>query len=465
MSASDPLLQLETLERKRHHFWKQRLSQPPPHPEPWLQRVAGQRPFPQWAEELLPDPRKSSLRILDVQAGPASGFGIRHPTRHIQLVPIDSLAEAYADLWHTTDLPLPPVPTISADWETLNLRFGPENFDLAHAHALFENVPNPLKTIRQILRLLTPGASLVVFEEDYLSLSDPQRTIWRTSPRTGRLQFRHLYFWIDAHNHLPQAHSITHNSEGKLQRFTFTKQSNAQATASLPIPRLQLPTEPGQALISLHIPKTAGTSFSEVLNTLFPNNLHYAYQHETSTRHFPDSFAPPPHTRCVHGHFQIDAFDRFFTQRTWITWLRHPVERLVSSYYQILRNPADTEADPFLRRVHREKLSLLQFARLGTVHSETLWYLKGLPIELFAFIGLTEKFDQSMQLFAQTFSLDLQNLQPQTAPANTNPNKNSHRYPLPQGIRKAIQNILEEEIALYDKASQLFHARLQSIQP
>ncbi|MEW5423881.1 hypothetical protein [Amorphus sp. 3PC139-8] len=105
------------------------------------------------------------------------------------------------------------------------------------------------------------------------------------------------------------------------------------------------PYEPDRLLVSVHIPKCAGTSLAAWLRTAFHGRLHL---------HYPDA-EPPERTPggagwCVHGHFYHHAWpigvrDVYPEARQFITVLRDPLEMMVSSYFfQVAMGdrPADT---------------------------------------------------------------------------------------------------------------------------
>jgi len=91
--------------------------------------------------------------------------------------------------------------------------------------------------------------------------------------------------------------------------------------------------DPGQALISLHIPKTAGSSLREALQGWFGENL---------ALHYRGAQGEPPEKAvlrpglCVHGHFNrlrgIGALEYYPTASQFIVFLREPFDRFVSQW-------------------------------------------------------------------------------------------------------------------------------------
>lgn len=92
--------------------------------------------------------------------------------------------------------------------------------------------------------------------------------------------------------------------------------------------------DPTLPLVSLHIPKTAGTSLRSTLADWFGNDrlfLHYRGDQGEAPERFD---LGPGH--CVHGHFNrvrgIGALDYYPEARQFVTFLREPFARFVSQW-------------------------------------------------------------------------------------------------------------------------------------
>jgi hypothetical protein len=88
-----------------------------------------------------------------------------------------------------------------------------------------------------------------------------------------------------------------------------------------------------QALISLHIPKTAGSSLREALRGWFGEDLALHYRGDQGEP--PEKIALRPGL-CVHGHFNrvrgIGALDYYPQATQFIVFLREPFDRFVSQW-------------------------------------------------------------------------------------------------------------------------------------
>jgi len=199
-------------------------------------------------------------------------------------------------------------------------------------------------------------------------------------------------------------------------------------------------------LVSVHIPKCAGTSFRHVLHSLYGDRAWDNYG-AVFTRGEARPGIVPAGTVCVHGHFLADAFDDVCPERELITWLRHPVERVVSNYFHFLRAP--DMRDDCCRALHERKLSLLEFADLEWMRNESSRYLAGKPIDDFGFVGIVEHFSESLRHFSGRFGRGRSLPEPMD---NVNPWRKAPNYALSHGeyAHILVRNALD--VRLYQQA-------------
>jgi len=199
-------------------------------------------------------------------------------------------------------------------------------------------------------------------------------------------------------------------------------------------------------LISIHIPKCAGTSFRHVLRHVYGDGLWLNYGTIFSRAQAQEHLIPPG-SKCIHGHFLADALDDFASDAQRITWLRHPVERVVSNYFHFLRSP--DVRDDCCRAIYERGLSLRQFAELDWMRNGATRYLAGKSLGEFAFVGVAERFEESLDVFAKTFGWP----QPLPAPVeNTNPQRTSLNYELSAEDSNFILALNTADLALYRSA-------------
>jgi hypothetical protein len=210
-------------------------------------------------------------------------------------------------------------------------------------------------------------------------------------------------------------------------------------------------------LISVHIPKCGGITFEHVLRRIFGRRrlwLHYEPP-PGSQEVMPDRLIPEG-IRCVHGHFPSDAFDDLVPQAELVTWLRDPVERVVSSYHHFLRHPDPT--NPSCRRMMEERMTLEQFAELGPMRNEAARYLAGKPLSTFRFVGVTDRFSESLEALGDALGIEAPAEPPRE---NVNPGRLTERYPIPDGTYERIRELNLLDLTAYEEATSLLDVRLE----
>jgi hypothetical protein len=171
-------------------------------------------------------------------------------------------------------------------------------------------------------------------------------------------------------------------------------------------------------LVSLHIPKTAGTSFRSIfIDNVGERNfakvdIFNSGRIKVNDAYFSDHKLNRKVT-AIHGHFPYSVLlDRFEIHSTtqFITWVRNPIERVLSNYY-------------FLRNVIQERINEQQdenlFERIGksleefVLHPENQnvmsKFLKGAPLEEFTFIGVQDQFDSELLRMQQLLGWQVTN--------------------------------------------------------
>lgn len=219
---------------------------------------------------------------------------------------------------------------------------------------------------------------------------------------------------------------------------------------------------PAPLLISTHIPKTAGTSFRRILETLYSQEniwLDYdsyplapGYWRRYLRRYLSGYYRQiPEHIQCIHGHAPAHSYRSLRREKQYITWVRDPVERVASHYYFWQTLPVRDH--PIHRQVIENKLSLEEFARIPLMRNvQSLLMSKSMQKRL-CFAGITEQADDSMRRFNELFAPGTRLSLPQ---ANRNPNKSAGRYPLSAETRARISNLNQQDMALYDSLCQRF---------
>jgi hypothetical protein len=199
-------------------------------------------------------------------------------------------------------------------------------------------------------------------------------------------------------------------------------------------------------IVSIHVPKCAGTSFRHVLDRMYGNRIWYNYG-AIFCREQAREGVVPPGTEIIHGHFLGDSFDGLYPQRQLLTWVREPVERVVSNYFHFLRAP--DMRDTCCQALHERKLGLREFAELDWMRNLSSRYLAQKPLDEFQFVGISERFGESMAQFCQVYGIKNEIGLPRV---NTNPDRRTDRYEISVADRAFIQDLNAIDLAWYNQA-------------
>jgi len=162
---------------------------------------------------------------------------------------------------------------------------------------------------------------------------------------------------------------------------------------------------------------------------------------------------------CIHGHF-LPLKYLLLSVRTdieFITWLREPVERLLSHYYYWQRVYDPLTAPSLHRRVVEEEWSLERFClspELRNLYGQFFW---GFPLENFDFIGITEFFEEDLRYFSRTYL----NTTLEAHSENVG-EKQGGKYLVEEGLRARIEEYHTHDVALYARAMALRQRRVSA---
>jgi hypothetical protein len=155
----------------------------------------------------------------------------------------------------------------------------------------------------------------------------------------------------------------------------------------------------------------------------------------------------PPGTRVVHGHLVAAKYWRVYPEARFVVWFRDPVERLASNYHYWQREPDPLNAT--CRKLLEGRLSLSAFAALPEMRDVHVRFLGGVPVERFAFVGVTEAFEAGLALFGRLFCPEHR---VEAARRNANPARVGERYAMEPAERARIEALNRADLDLYARA-------------
>lgn len=234
-------------------------------------------------------------------------------------------------------------------------------------------------------------------------------------------------------------------------------------------------TNQNQTKLFLHIPKTAGTTLHHILLRHYsPGEI---YTDVFSEDLAVDTFRNLPQERkdqikILWGHFSFGLHQYLPQPTTYFTFLREPVERVLSHYYFVRSRPEFVLNE----RIEKEKLNVNEVIQQGLIvdiKNVQTRMLAGLPylfpadayteehLEIakenlrqhFSVIGLVERFDESLLLLQQAFGWhNIYYMQY---------NKTLRHEEVSQETLKYIRDENALDMELYRHATTLFQAQVQ----
>ncbi len=217
-------------------------------------------------------------------------------------------------------------------------------------------------------------------------------------------------------------------------------------------------------LVSVHVPKTGGVSFRTLLKAHFKDKLKYDYNDKplnknTLTRNLAaltkmfNAIKISKEYDCVHGHFLPIKYC-LVKEKSFAIWLRDPVERVASRYYYYKRIITSISNPASIKFINNSDLSLKEFCEIKHFQNLYAKYLWGLTLDKFCFVGITENFENSIEVFRRMFQIDSSTC---LTIMNVNPHKKSSKYQLSREIRNLIYDTNYKDYEIYKRGLILNH--------
>jgi hypothetical protein len=205
-------------------------------------------------------------------------------------------------------------------------------------------------------------------------------------------------------------------------------------------------------LVYVHFPKAAGTSIVHGLRSHYGEALLADYTHPPPDDWSSDAAYLPDGVRAVCGHFHANRYANWPAAR--ITFLREPVDNLISIYYFWRTFPPSGYAAH--ERFLAEQPSIFEFAKypeMRTLASEL--YFGGVDLADFDFVGFYERRVDGLATLSRVLGLPLN--------ANLYVNRTEETFDRERQELKAdsaamtrLRDILSEDIAFYERAFERF---------
>lgn len=217
--------------------------------------------------------------------------------------------------------------------------------------------------------------------------------------------------------------------------------------------------------ISIHIPKTAGTTLGYLLDYGTERRILYFYNKNYENVGDEDSVYWTAHKEFVerqfdviHGHFLYKKFASVFPNAKYITCLRHPVERLISQWnHEVLEGKSE------IALAAAKGMSIVDWVESDSNLTRVLaLHLDGRELKDYDFIFLHEKFLESWSLFEKKFSFKRndQYLGSEELPRLNDGILRGAKIALPKSQIDNLYVMCEEDIGFYKRGFEVVNAQL-----
>ncbi|MDP4556231.1 sulfotransferase family 2 domain-containing protein [Halomonas meridiana] len=206
----------------------------------------------------------------------------------------------------------------------------------------------------------------------------------------------------------------------------------------------------------IHIPKTAGTSFRKSAESFFETKK-VLYDYSLASEETSDEIKSSIYERkdsfyfeelvslsdvsFLSGHVNATRYVYAAGVGKSLTFLRDPVQRIVSEYYHFVRH-------------NNYQGDLTSFYRKPQFINRQSKMLHGVPVEALGFVGLTERYEQGLAILNHAYGTNIQSVS-----MNMGRKDKTAEYELPEEQLNEIRSLNEDDLQLYDHAKRLFLER------
>ncbi|MUL39304.1 sulfotransferase family 2 domain-containing protein [Gloeocapsopsis dulcis] len=226
-----------------------------------------------------------------------------------------------------------------------------------------------------------------------------------------------------------------------------------------------------KSIIFLHIPKASGSTLHNIIERQYSSKVIYSIDglnvidSTNKFKNLPEE--QRQRIKVLKGHMSFGLHEYLPQPSTYITMLRDPVDRVISHYYYVIRNPQ--------HRLHKQvkdnKITLQEYVSngittevnnsqtriLAAVNKSKVGFdeITGKALEKakqnlethFSVIGITEKFDETLILLKKIFDWKTPFYVRENVTKNRQPKEN-----IPQETLEIIQRYNQLDIQLYQYA-------------
>lgn len=217
-------------------------------------------------------------------------------------------------------------------------------------------------------------------------------------------------------------------------------------------------------LLSIHVPKAAGNSFREALHAHFGDRFMKDYGdwagfntpeanarravREQAMRARRDELVEK--YDVIHGHFIADKYRGLFPDEQFMAFFRDPYQQALAHYHFLQRNPQRDH--PEEKIFHDARMTIMDYLEWDAFRNHQSQFLGSLDIDDLAFIGLSDRYARSLELFKTVFGRDLGT----EGFFNVNSERGETGYEVTPEVRHAVNKYRAADVELYERAKERF---------
>lgn len=149
--------------------------------------------------------------------------------------------------------------------------------------------------------------------------------------------------------------------------------------------------------------------------------------------------------KLLSGHVHMRRYSGLFPLNNIVTFLRNPLDQFISHFEHKTRH-------------HGYKGSIEEMMNTPSGPDIQAHCLFSCPLEAYGFIGVTERYEESLRVFNSYYKTDFK-----FASLNTNPQKKQSSYSLPDNLIESFNKKSKASADLYYQANQLLDEHLKAL--
>jgi len=226
-----------------------------------------------------------------------------------------------------------------------------------------------------------------------------------------------------------------------------------------------LPPRDHAFFVSVHVPKTAGTTVATVLDRVYQRKILFDYPP-------PESYSKPDPLirqnagfigsffKGIHGHFGVTRHLPVFGGAKYISCVRHPVDRIISQY-----NHEYNDNGPhsyWHKAIRSGELSVVDFAGIAGIGDAMALHLAGLDLADYDLLMITENINASLTLL--NYVVGAMHIEryfgvPPMIPRNNEGAAREHTIEVSNAEKVEIFKRAERDVEVYRKAVEIFNGK------